>query len=470
MFHVKHSSPHLLLINPWITDFAAYNFWIKPLGLLYVASFLRAKGFRITLLDCLEFCTKRKVYGDGKFHKTFIEKPEPIKSIPRNYGQYGAPSQDIMDQLLSLQKPDLIAITSSMTYWYPGVFKAIEITKKLFKKVPIILGGIYATLCYEHANKYSGADYIVAGRGELKGLALASELVGLENPSRQTDAEPHRGEEAGKKRRLCGAHDHFSNDPDLDLLPHPCFELYPSLDYVCILTSSGCPLHCSYCATPVMVHDFRRRNPLNVIHEIQHWTTQHSVRNIAFYDDALLIDPSSHIVHILREILRKGIRCNFHAPNGLHVREVDEEVADLLFKCQFKTIRLGFETSNESMQRESGGKVNNEEFQRSIRNLRRAGYSKEDIGVYVMAGLPGQRVEEVRESIAFVKEVGAKPMLVEYSPIPNTPLFEKAKKMSQFDLENEPLFHNNSILPCQWGGFTMEDFKQVKREIRQSLQ
>jgi len=37
MFHVKHS-PHILLINPWITDFAAYNFWIKPLGLLYIAS------------------------------------------------------------------------------------------------------------------------------------------------------------------------------------------------------------------------------------------------------------------------------------------------------------------------------------------------------------------------------------------------------------------------------------------------
>jgi hypothetical protein len=78
MFHVKHSSPHILLINPWITDFATYNLWIKLLGLLYVASFLRARGFRITLLDCLKFRTKRKMYGDGKFHKTIIEKPDVI--------------------------------------------------------------------------------------------------------------------------------------------------------------------------------------------------------------------------------------------------------------------------------------------------------------------------------------------------------------------------------------------------------
>jgi hypothetical protein len=71
----------------------------------------------------------------------------------------------------------------------------------------------------------------------------------------------------------------------------------------------------------------------------------------------------------------------------------------------------------------------------------------------------------VKESIAFVREAGAKPMLVEYSPIPHTPLFEKAKKMSQFDLENEPLFHNNSVLPCPWEGFTMTDYRRLKEEL-----
>ncbi|MFQ5628541.1 MAG: hypothetical protein ACE5I1_07255 [bacterium] len=31
-------TPTFLLVNPWITDFAAYDFWSKPLGLLYIAS------------------------------------------------------------------------------------------------------------------------------------------------------------------------------------------------------------------------------------------------------------------------------------------------------------------------------------------------------------------------------------------------------------------------------------------------
>ena len=83
-----------------------------------------------------------------------------------------------------------------------------------------------------------------------------------------------------------------------------------------------------------------------------------------------------------------------------------------------------------------------------------------------MAGLPGQRVGEVEETIAFVRERGGKPILVEYSPIPGTPLFQKAKQMSKFDLDNEPLFHNNSLLPCQWEGFTMDDLRRLKELIK----
>jgi radical SAM superfamily enzyme YgiQ (UPF0313 family) len=210
---------------------------------------------------------------------------------------------------------------------------------------------------------------------------------------------------------------------------------------------------------------FKRRDPSNVVDEIEYWTTQYRLNNIAFYDDALLIDPSNHIILILKEVIRRRIQCNFHTPNGLHVKEIDQEVADLLYRSGFKTIRLGFETSDEMAQIETGGKVGNHEFLKSIKYLMRAGYSGEEIGVYVMAGLPGQRVGEVGESIAYVKETGAKPILVEYSPIPHTPLFKKAKQMSSFDIENEPLYHNNSILPCQWEGFTAEDLKRLKMDL-----
>jgi radical SAM superfamily enzyme YgiQ (UPF0313 family) len=439
MFHVKHIAPHILLINPWIIDFAAYNFWMKPLGLLRIASLLRRNGFRITLMDCLDYSVKTKRYADGNFLKTKIEKPLPLKSIPRNYSQYGIAEEMLLKSLSLLEEPDLICVSSGMTYWYPGVFKAIEITKKLFKNAPIILGGIYATLCSGHARKHSGVDIVFEGNEELKVLRLICKLTGFE-------ATPN-------------------SELRTDILPYPAFDLYPQLNYVSIATSRGCPLRCTYCASPFLTKGFFRRDPVEVADEIECWTGKYGVNNIAFYDDALLIEPSRHILPILKEIIRKGIHCNFHTPNGLHIREIDEEVGSLLFRTGFKTIRLGLETSNEAMQLQTGEKVNNQAFKQAINHLRRAGYSGEEIGVYVMAGLPGQRAGEVEESIVFVKEAGAKPMLVEYSPVPHTPLFEKAKKMSQFDLENEPLYHNNSILPCQWEGFAMTDFRRLKEEL-----
>jgi hypothetical protein len=136
---VKHTSPHILLINPWITDFAAYNFWIKPLGLLYIASLLRENGFRVTFIDCLDSYSKNKRHGDGNFFKTWIEKPEPLKSIPRYYSRYGISEELLQGKLSSIEKPDFVGITSGMTYWYPGVFKTIEIIKNFLKMCPLSL-------------------------------------------------------------------------------------------------------------------------------------------------------------------------------------------------------------------------------------------------------------------------------------------------------------------------------------------
>ncbi len=447
MFHVKHIAPHILLINPWITDFAAYNFWIKPMGLINIAGLLREKGFRVTLIDCLDDSKRRKKYGDGKFLKTKIDKPLSLKFVPRNYAQYGIPEEMLLKRFSILEeKPDLIGISSGMTYWYPGVFKTIEITKNLFSKVPIILGGIYATLCYEHAKKHSDVDIVFNGSDELEVLKLISDLTGFE--FRNPQSLPVR--QAGAI--------HNEN--------YPAFDLYSQLDYVCISTSKGCPFACTYCASPFLNKVFSRRAPLTVVDEIEYWTSRRGVDNIAFYDDALLIDPSKHFVPIMKEVVRRGIHCNFHTPNALHVREISKEVAELLFFGGFKTIRLGFETSDEAAQIETGGKVDNQEFREALKNLKRAGYSGEEIGVYLMVGLPGQRVGEAEEGIAFVKESGANPILVEYSPIPHTPLFEKAKEMSSFDLESEPLYHNNSIFPCQWDGFTMADYRRLKERLR----
>lgn len=442
---------NILLVNPWIHDFAAYDLWMKPLGLLYVGSILRSKGYGVSLLDCLELSSfpeaslrkpKKKESGRGHFYKEVISKPVALGKIPRRYRRYGVPPGIVRKLVLQLRPPDLILVTSSMTYWYPGVMETIQFVRGNFPGVPIFLGGIYATLCPDHAQRVSGADRVLPGPWDEEKLRIVSEFLGDSSI---------QGEKGFPSRA------------------YPAFDLYPHLPYICILTRRGCPFSCTYCACHRLTRGFESRNPEEVIGELVHWHKNFGVRDFAFYDDALLIRPAAHILPILRGVLEEKLSCRFHAPNALHVKSIEGEVADFLYRAGFKTIRLGFETSNETQQSETGGKVDNQEFRRAVENLKQAGYPGQEIGVYLMAGLPGQKVAEVKDSIAFVKSAGARPILVEYSPIPGTALFEKARRVSPFDLEKEPLFQNNSLLPCQWEGFTWDDFRRLKENLANDI-
>ncbi|MBD3276632.1 MAG: radical SAM protein, partial [Candidatus Marinimicrobia bacterium] len=90
---------NILLVNPWIYDFAAYDLWIKPLGLLYVAASLRRNGYRVQLIDCLdrnhpemrgmEKPGDRKPDGRGNFHREIVDKPAGLESVPRRFSRYG---------------------------------------------------------------------------------------------------------------------------------------------------------------------------------------------------------------------------------------------------------------------------------------------------------------------------------------------------------------------------------------------
>ena len=448
---------NVLLVNPWIYDFAAYDFWVKPLGLLSIASVLRKNGYALSLIDCLEStdveladmkgitkATPRR-YGAGHFFKEHVEKPHILSGIPRYYSRYGISPELFEKKLQSIPQPEVMVVTSMMDYWYPGVFLAISLCKKYYPQVPLVLGGIYATLCPDHARRYSGADCCIYGEGE---AALLKKVVELTQ----------------------GSISFVPSMNDFDSLPFPALDLLSNLDSLCILTARGCPYRCTYCASSLLNNSFRHRASAKVIDEIVYWKDRYPVRNVAFYDDALLYRAGERFIPLVKEIITRDIGCNFHTPNGLHIRGITQEVSELLFQAWFKTIRLGLETSDEARQMSMGEKVTNREFEQAVRYLREAGYESKDIGVYLLVGFPGQSVEEVRRSIQFVKDCGARPYLAEYSPIPGTGLWKEALRTSPFDLEDEPLFHNNSILPCRSEQLSWEDLYQLKQEVKMVAQ
>lgn len=439
----------ILLVNPWIYDFAAFDLWIKPLGLLYIDALLRRNGYRTHLIDCLDRfhpgllqlqgknLPKMKRYGIGPFYKEALEKPGVYASIKRKYGRYGMTEELFRRDLESVPRPDVVLVTSGMTYWYPGPFRVIQLVREQFPGVPVILGGIYATLCQEHATTYSGADVVVTGEGEVEALQRVDEMT--------------------------GNHSMYWPDPDdLDSYPWPRYDSYRRLDWMPLLTSRGCPYRCTYCASYQLCRTFRQRHPLKVWEEIEYAYHKMHVKSFVFYDDALLVNASRHIHPLLDEVIKANLSCTFHTPNGIAPRAIDRELAGHLFRSGFKTVRLSFETASVQRQLEIGSKVTNDDLASAIDHLKTAGYQGKELDVYVMAGLPGQPYEEMVESVTFVARLGAKARLAFYSPIPGTTEWEKAIRMYDLDPRTDPLLHNNTIHPFHQSPSAEGSLEQVQ--------
>ncbi len=440
--------PNILLINPWIHDFAAYDFWAKPIGLLYLCAILKENGYNVSYIDCLDrfhpktLKNNSKSDGRGAYHKTLIKKPDIFAEIPRNFCRYGIKKEWLKEDLLSVKKPDLILVTSFMTYWYSGVYETVSFIKEIFPDSPVILGGIYASLCKEHAAAHSGADAVLDGNFETRILDLVSEYTGS-----KTDGKNYK---------------------NIDAYPYPAFYMQNGIDYIPILTARGCPYSCAYCASSYLYPKMTRKSPQSVIDEISFWHKKFNVKNFIFYDDALLIDSENHINIILEEIIKRDFKINFHTPNALHIREISLKTANLMYKAGFASIRLGLETVNFDKRNNIDKKVTEKEFNKGIEFLKAANFKKEQIGAYLLTGLPFQDLSDVEQSIVFVKKSGITPTLAYYTPIPNTALWKDAVKSSRYDLENELLCTNNAVFPCIDSPFENEKIAYLKKLVKEA--
>ena len=444
---------NLLLINPWIYDFTAYDFWSKPLGLLYIASILRERGYEISYIDCMDRYNreilklqnrkfpKKDKFGRGSFYKEPIEKPEILKNTPRRYSRYGITEEIFLNKLKKLPQPQAVLITSIMTYWYPGVFRAIEIIRKVFSGIPIILGGVYATLCFEHAFKFSGADYVIKGNSIRDLIKILEQHAGNKN-------------------------NYLKYEKGFDYLPYPAWDLYSNLDYICILSSRGCPYRCSYCASFIINPKLEFRNHEEVVKEIEYWNNRREVKDFVFYDDALLINSEDNFLLVLEGLINRKQDIRLHMPNGIHARMIDEKIALRMYQAGVETIRLGFETVEPRVQSETGGKITNTEFKKAVNYLLEAGFKPSQIGAYLLIGVPGQEVQEIIDSIRFVIDCGAHPRLAKFSAIPGTKVWDEDRTYFNLKGDVDPLFHNDALLPYLSPDITIKVYQQIKSMVK----
>jgi len=434
-----------LFINPWIYDFSAHDFWLKPYGLLRLAGLLRKEGYLVHYLDLLDPIhpellkpPKRKLYGTGHFYKEPIPKPSFFLDVPRRFFRYGLPFKLFLKEISQLNFK-AVFLSTTMTYWYPGLFVLIDFFAKNFPQKPLFIGGIYARLCRDHLLNF------LANYPHLKVEVFQGDLEKFLNQI--------------KREFFPQGKPHFHD--------YPAFDLQRPIPYVILLTSEGCIFSCPYCASRKLYPIFRQRDPVQVVKEIEFWHKNYGVLDFAFYDDALLVNFEKHLGVILDEVLKREIRVRFHTPNALHARFISKEVAKLLKKAGFVTIRLGLERVEDPLDE----KVSLEEFERAVFNLFEAGFTSKEIGAYLLYGIPDEDFERVKKALHYLYRLKVLPYLAEFSPIPGTPLFDAAKTTSRYPLEEDPLFTNNTVFPAlkkpDWE--KIHEVKNLARSIRKEL-
>lgn len=414
------------------------------MGLLMLAAILREHDYRVSYIDCLDRFHPRAVrsdplarYGRGPYLKRPIDKPRGLEDVQRVYSRYGIRKNWLKDDLQQLAQPDIILITTMMTYWYPGVQATIKVLKTVYPDTPIVLGGVYATLCPEHAQIYLGADRVVTGPAEEDILHIVDELTGF------------------------GTRQQF--DPkDPDSYPYPAFDLQKVINFVPLLTIRGCPFRCAYCAGHRLFKGIQRRQPDAVVAEMTYWHRKFGVRDFVFYDDALLVDADQHMVPILEGVLAAGYPFRFHTPNAIHINRLTPELTRLMHRAGFKTLRLGLETMEFDSRSDLDRKVTARQFTQAVGWLKSAGFTKGQIGAYLLVGLPGQSMASILSSIKMVNKAGLTPIPAYYTPIPGTALWPKAVEASRYDLVADPIFTNNALMPCRKEPFSWADLTNVK--------
>lgn len=449
--------PTVLCVNPYIHDFTAFDLWMKPLGLYWIAAFLEEAGYDVQFLDCVDRCNpiwlkaqgltkpKGKKNGCGPIGSTVIEKPEIYACIPRHYRRFGIPV-NLLDEILdNMPKPQAIVVTSMMTYWYRGVVETIQILRRHFPGVPIALGGVYATLCTEHAKKVCGADIVLPGLSEMKLLQWVGNITG-----------------------------HGGDFPDNGIiapedLPMPAHHfLFPNSNAV-IATSLGCPLHCTYCASRILQPKYRQRPISKVIDEINYLVHKKRIHNIAFYDDALLINAENHLVPLLETLKERSWSVHFHASNGLHASLITPKIARLFLEAKVDTLRFSYERTpvfNPGSSYSSEDPVLKQGLAYIYEAIKETGY-KIQPEVYVKVFLPNQTLEEIVDGLVYVHEQGGYIKLADYSPVPGTYDFEKI--MGKFGIDpTEPLYQNKTTLP-HFMGISEEEIVQPIKMLMNAL-
>jgi len=327
--------------------------------------------------------------------------------------------EDILEKVASF-KPDLIGFTA-VTFTHKTVFEWAKIVKEHHPSIPLVMGGVHITLCWEALPDW--IDVAVLGEGE----ETFTELVKSYQKSGQIKKDDIPGIIFRRNGNLVNTGNRESIKP-LDNIPHPDLSALavPKKELSHIITSRGCPYRCKFCCAAKIWGNPRFHSAEYVVEEIEKAVRYYGRKKLMIYDDLFTVNKSR--IHRIAQIMEeKGLSKNIEFDIISHVDFLNEEIIIDLKRMGVTRISLGMESgSKKILDYLKNGVVTHDKIRRAVKLCKEHGVKA--MGSF-MIGSPYETEDDIKQTISFIKEIGLDELgLNVTTPFPGTELWEYARE------------------------------------------
>lgn len=395
-----------------------------PLGIAYLAAFLRENGHRVQILDAVAEGFDNEVPEGGGMYR------------------YGLSFEEIEARIRSF-RPDVVGISGMFSIQFHNVEAVARVVRRVDPKIVTVVGGVHPTLFPRETLENPDLDYVVLGQGEhtlaelLDALAGRRSLEGIRGLGYRRNGSIHLDE------------DHPLIE-DLDALPWPARDLLPMETYfrigmphggiqwrkpvTTVVTSRGCTLACGFCNASVFWRNrIRYRSPEKVVQEMQHLIDTYGIRELHFEDDNLLLSRD-RALELFERMAERSWDLVWNAPNGLAPWKMDDELIEAMARSGCYEVPLAIESgSQEVLDRVIRKPVKLERMPGVVRKIQAEGMFAH---AFLIVGFPGETAEQTQATLDLPARLGLDDTTFAiFVPIPRTRLFEEAVRRGQIDPE-----------------------------------
>ncbi len=377
------SSKEIVLVHP-PSPMLEQEKVVPPLGILYLAAVLQDAGHQVRMLDV----------GREKI------------------------------DLREFANIEFVGV-STTTPQYPEALNILRAIRKEKRHFPIVaVGGPHATAMKERL-LLDDWDYVCVGEGERAIISLVE------------------GKHDGKL--IIG--ERVSN---LDSLPLPAYHLFDLKSYqrpgaakptAPLLSSRGCPFHCTFCAKEVSGRIVRYHSPERFIDQVRMIKERFGIDQFMIYDDIFTL-VKERVKQICQRLTPLGItwRCQSH------VRTIDKERLTFMQKAGCLEIAYGVENPDDRVLEYFGKGTTVEDNKRAIAITKEAGIR---VKIYLMFGSALDSFETARGMINFIEETEPDDVqLSVLTPLPGSEMYAHPERFDlQFDVNDLGAYYH-----CGGGG------------------